>query len=319
MEVVSRLLKISYNKLIAILSPVFRSIENIMFRLDPKGSLPPSPIFIIGAPRTGSTILYQVLSNSYQISYVDNFSCAWHRNLRFGLWLSYKKYGDSPHNNFTAVHGSTLRFGGHAPSECGQFWYRWLSKERHFIDHKEVTSKMVADIRKEVMGISQYLKRPVLFKNLNAGQRLRLIKRTFPNAKIIYIRRDPRFVVRSILRARQKVGVRSDQWWSIKPPNFTELITLTEHQMCAAQVYYIERQIDQDLALFPDENIRTIHYQNLDEVMIRNLADWLGVVPKLSAEMPVFKKDNPDEISGQEWDRLIHAVNQYPFDKELFV
>jgi hypothetical protein len=311
-----KFLKRCIEKASAISSPVVRLWENNYFKVNRKSV--PAPIFIIGAPRSGSTILYQALTNAYHFAYIDNTACTWHRNLRFGLWLSQKKYGDQPHDNFKAEHGSTRNYGGHAPSECGQFWYRWLPKDRHFVDHHEVTPEMVAEIRTEVLGVSAYLKRPLLFKNLNAGQRLRFIHKAFPNAKIIFVRRDPRFVTRSILRGREKVGKKEGQWWGIMPSNFKELLKLPERLMCVSQVYYLEKQIEEDLFLFPDQNIVQIHYQDLGDHLIHELGGWCGAKPRHNAKIPQFHKDSLQQLTELEEEELNRLVEQYPFKKELF-
>ncbi|MEX1221499.1 MAG: sulfotransferase [Idiomarina sp.] len=305
-------LRLSFKKKIA---PTVRILEKAYFKsLDA-----PPPIFIIGAPRTGSTILYQALTNSYQVSYIDNLACTWHRNLRFGLMLSYLKFRNKPHNNFRSNHGDTKKFGAHAPSECGQFWYRWLPKDRHFIDYENITEEMVRDIRTEVLGAAAYLKKPILFKNLNAGQRLRLIHRCFPDAKIIFVRRDPRFVVNSIVRARKKAGVKPNEWWSIIPRNINEILCLPEKQMCAAQVYYLEKQIETDIDLFAENNVRSIHYQNLSSQLINELADWLGVEVKHGGVTPSFKSDKIELLDKNELIKLNRVVSKYEFRKELFI
>lgn len=301
------------------LAPFIRLVEDSLYgKIKGAHSIAP-PIFIIGAPRTGSTILYQALTNAYDLNYIDNTACRWHRNLRFGMWLSHRKYGNAPHNNFKADHGNTSKFGGHAPSECGGFWYRWLSSGQHFIDHHEITERMVKGLRSEVLGVSAYFNKPLLFKNLNAGQRLRLINRAFPGAKIIFIRRDPRFVVRSILKARARVGVKSHEWWSIMPPNVEELTSLPESQMCTAQVYHIERQIDEDLRLFAAENVKEIRYQELDEGLLEGIAQWLGVSRKAEGELPEFHKDVLNAMDDEELLSLDRLVSQFPFKKDLFI
>lgn len=301
----------AYRKLI---SPLIKVWENYSFNIqDAK-----PPVFIIGAPRTGSTILYQALTNAYQFAYIDNLACSWNRNLRFGMKKSWKVFGDCPHNNFRAEHGNTKQFGQHAPSECGNFWYRWLPRDRHFVDYDEVTNTMVTEIRREVLGVSDYLKRPILFKNLNVGQRLRLIHRCFPNAKIVIVRRDPRFVVRSIMRARYNLGISAGEWWSIMPPNFKELLSLPEGQMCAAQVYYLEQQIDKDIQLFEPEQVRNVHYQALSNDLLDELAVWTGARRK-SGQKPAFRKDNVDLLEVEELEQLNAWVSQYKFKKELFV
>ncbi|WP_375170184.1 sulfotransferase [Marinobacter sp.] len=297
-------------------APFIRTLEHLFFSA--KESAKP-PVFIIGAPRTGSTILYQALTNSHKVAYIDNKACAWHRNLRFGLWLSSLRYGEKPHNNFKAEHGSTASFGGHAPSECGAFWYRWLPTDRHFIDDHEVTPVMVKEIRAEVMGAAHKLQRPLLFKNLNVGQRLRLIKKAFPDAKLIFVRRDPRFVVQSILKARERLGIGAGEWWSIMPPKFQELRELPEPEMCMAQVFSLEKQIEQDLKLFPSDNVREVFYQNMSASMIQDLGKWIGVDMKPQAEMPVFRQDSLEGLAEQDLEKLSQLAAKYPFNKELFV
>jgi hypothetical protein len=53
--------------------------------LDKYGNQPlkHQPVFIIGAPRTGSTILYQTLTNLYDVLYIDNLVCRFSKNLFF--------------------------------------------------------------------------------------------------------------------------------------------------------------------------------------------------------------------------------------------
>jgi len=313
----SKYLRFLNNKLMVAFSPFLRLVERILF--SEKRGRSCSPVFIIGAPRTGSTILYQALTNAYQFTYIDNVTCTWYRNLRFGLWLSQKKYGEKPHNNFEAEQGNTHKFGGHAPSECGHFWYRWLPKDRHFIDYGEVSQKMVTELREEVFGASGFLQKPLLFKNLNAGQRLRFIYKAFPDAKIIFVRRDPRFVIRSILNVRKKIAVPAGQWWSIMPRNVDSLLELPEGEMCAAQVYHLEYQIEKDLALFHAKNVQEIHYQDFDDSLIHRLGHWAGVRPRVGGEIPEFQHDDPEKLSFQERKELNRLAQKYPFKKELFV
>jgi len=277
-----------------------------------------APTFIIGAPRTGSTILYQALTNTYNVCYIDNLTCKWHRNLLFGMWLSDKTFSDRPHNNFLAQNGDTGRYGNHAPSECGNFWYRWLPKDRHFIDYHEVKAGMVKKIRKEVDAVMHYFGKPMLFKNLNAGQRLRLLVKVFPWSKFIFIRRDPRLVVRSILNSRKKAMIRPGQWWSIMPPNYKELIALPPLEMAAAQVYYLEKQIKTDLALFPSKNIREIHHRDLSPELIHSIGTWMGATPRSHGVFPEFIKDNPGQIDRSERKLLDKVVATFPFDERCF-
>jgi len=221
------------------------------------------PIFIIGAPRTGSTILYQALTNYYNVSYIDNLTCLFHRNLFFGMYLSNKIYKNKSHNCFKSVHGNTMKTGGlHAPSECGEFWYRWLPRDHHFIDYDEITDDMVEDIRKNIFAILNYYNRLFVFKNMNAGQRLRLIYKLYPQSKFIWVKRNIQNTVKSLLKTRKQVNGNLKDWWSLMPPEYEDLKQLKPIEQVVKQVYYLEKQIYTDLNLFDKKNVKIIQYKD---------------------------------------------------------
>lgn len=176
------------------------------------------PVFIIGAPRTGSTFLYQSITNSLDVAYIDNLVELFYDSFCAGFFISKALYGNKPHNNFVSYHGNTRRLGGlHAPSECGAFWYRWLPLDDHYVRSQDIDGASKKEIRTNIKCALAIVKRPIIFKNLNAGQRLDLLNNVFPESRFIFIKRDPLATAQSIYNAKQRVNYRPDQWWSIKP------------------------------------------------------------------------------------------------------
>jgi hypothetical protein len=237
------------------------------------------PVFIIGAPRTGSTILYQMLTNKFNVLYIDNLVDQFHRNFYFGFCLSEKAFKHSAHNCFKSKHGNTLECGLRAPSESGGFWYRWLPKEHHYISKGSLPDRAVNEMRGNIFSVMNKFDKPLLFKNLNAGQRLGLISEIAPNAKFIYVKRDPMYTAQSIYKAKQKVGIQPDQWWSVKPKNYKDLLKLNPHEQIVKQIFFLEKQIEEDAKLFPKENFKTVQYldfcNNTDQ-FIKNVGPFLG-------------------------------------------
>jgi hypothetical protein len=249
----------------------------------------PAPIFIVGAPRSGSTILYQALTNALDLLYIDNVAARFYFDLTLGIAVSKLIYGDHPHENFRALHGDTSRFGGHAPSECGIFWYQWLPRDSHFVDHGSVSPRCLRQIKSAVERPSRRFGRPLIFKNLNAGQRLRLIYEVFPGARIIYITRDVEATVNSILRARHALGVPANDLWSVLPRQHEDLPLMPEEAMCREQVSRLEAQIEMDLPLFPSAQVYRVRCEELSERTINALQSWLGVGFREGFTMPEFK------------------------------
>jgi len=262
------------------LKPVSKFLQ---WRVRAKIERAPDPIFIIGAPRTGSTFLYQALTDSLDVLFIDNIACRFNRDLFFGLWLSEQVFRGKPHDCFSSRFGATQ--GAHSPSECGEFWYRWLPRDQHFVDHNEIDRRIIEQIRKEVLGPSSYFGKPLLFKNLNAGQRLRLIVEAFPNARLIYLKRNENDVVSSMLKARHSLGIPKNMIWSIRPKNYEKIESLSEEEMCREQIRLLQRQIERDIPLFPRRNVFCLHYEELTKSGIQNLCAWLEISPRRHASL----------------------------------
>jgi hypothetical protein len=249
------------SKLFSLVSPLIKVWEDKQIKKYASMPLKHQPVFIIGAPRTGSTILYQTITNQLDVLYIDNLVCHFYRNIFFGFWLSNKFFGQKAHNCFDSDHGNTN--GLHSPSECGGFWYKWLPKDRHFIDYDDITDTMVREIRDEITAVINYFDKPLVFKNLNAGQRLRLLQRCFPEAKFIFTKREALFTAQSILKAKRKLKLPDNKYWGIMSKNFKELENLTYAEQIVKQIYYIEKQIVEDVKLFDNRNLLTTEYASL--------------------------------------------------------
>ncbi len=251
------------NKVFTLLNPAVKIWEIRYIKEYSNQLLKYQPVFIIGAPRTGSTILYQTLTNQLDVLYVDNLVCKFNKNFFFGFWFSNKLCKQQAHNCFKSNHGDTKQCGDHAPSECGNYWYRWLPTDKHFIDYDDITEEMVKEIREEISAVINYFDKPLIFKNLNAGQRLRLLSRCFPEAKFIFVKRDPIFTAQSILKAKRKIGLVDNEFWSVMPKNYKILEKLNSYEQIVKQIYYIEKQIIEDSKLFRHNNFLTIDYKDL--------------------------------------------------------
>ena len=296
------------NKTIGASSPVVRKWEKPLIDYYGNLELKKQPVFIIGAPRTGSTILYQALTNIYDVLYVDNLVCRFHRNFFFGFWLSNRFYRSKPHNNFSADHGRTK--GWHSPSECGQFWYKWLPRHRHFIDYDDITPEIVRQIRLEITSVINYFNKPLVFKNLNAGQRIRLLTTCFPEATFLFITRDPVQTVQAILMAKRELHVDDGAFWSIMPRNVRELEKLDPFEQIAKQVYFLERQIVQDSSLTARGGFYTIEYKKLSLSYVDDLARKLKFDKRQRYEIPSIRINEAMLVKKEEFQLLAAQIEK---------
>ncbi len=233
------------------------------------GDGPVRPVFLVGAPRTGSTALYQLFTHALAVGYVDNLAAGFHGALSLGVGLSRRRFGTTPHGSFRSVQGNTRGDGLHAPHECGAFWYRWLPLEDHYAQADSLSAADKAHLRSEVVGAQRACRQEAfVFKNLTAGQRLKLIADVFPEARLIWCRRDAGATERSILRVRTGLDWPKDELWSIRPRGWRDLTALEVDEQIHRQVAMLEAQIEQDAGLFPADRVLSLWYD-----------DWCADVP----------------------------------------
>lgn len=304
----------TYLRIIATISqPMFAALEPWYYRRNFKAPSSRAPVFIVGAPRTGSTVLYQMLSNNNDFLYIDNLASAFNTSLPFGIWLSQLIFKGKAHNSFQSSYGNTPLL--HSPSESQSFWHRWFPKDRDFVDLDDVSQDRIQDLQKTIISIMEHHKKNILFKNLACSQRIRVIHYAFPNAKFIFIKRDPVFTAQSLLLARRELGISDSAWWSVKPKEFGSINNLPIHQKLIQQISMVERQIVTDLKNIPDKNKIEINYQDLPDGVTR-IKEFLGLSANPIADANIRKFENKVHMVEAEFNLLRVAYGSIDRVKE---
>ncbi|MBN2662970.1 MAG: sulfotransferase [Bacteroidales bacterium] len=220
------------------------------------------PVFIIGTPRSGSTILFQVLTNYLDVSYITNLVNLAKKNPFFGFYLNEKINKNEPHNTFNSSFGKTDSQNFNAPNE-GLFWYKWLKKGEYYSDENSLNKSQKKEFRDTIYAIINKYHKPFLIKNLSFSVRIKLLHNIFPNAKYIYIKREQAFIAQSIIMAKRKLNIPDDAIWSVKPENFAEFEKAGLIKQVVNQVVSIENQINTDKKLIDKSNFLEINYSDL--------------------------------------------------------
>jgi len=258
------------NRFAGLASIALRPVENYLAKkYGDEGIKKYPPVFIIGAPRTGSTIFYQVITNYWDIGYINNLECLFYRNIIFGELLSQKIFKSKSHNNFKAYHGATK--GYNSPSECGSFWYRWFPSDRHFVGADELSELQKREMRRVVYAMIALKGKPFFFKNMNCGQRIGALSQIFPEALFIYCARNPLYTAQSLLETRKRVYGNYNTWWSIMPKEYHKLQSLQLIEQVVAQIYYIEKQINKDLEKYYSDKWIELKYEHFAENPLKQL------------------------------------------------
>jgi len=271
------------------------------------------PIFIIGAPRTGSTILYQILTNHLDVLYISNLVNLCRENTFLGFRLHKTFFGNKPHNCFTSRFGQTEDGGLIAPHE-GLFWYKWLPTDKHYVVPEEISPKDKQEMRDYFYAIMNFYDRPLLVKNLSFSLRLELLHDLFPAAKFINIRRNPLDTSLSLLKARDKNKIDDQKMWSILPPGFQEKSFNNKYELIVYQIHKILQEIENRKSLFPADHWIDVNYENLQDVseILNEIAGMFDINESyisVNKNNLYFKKSNT--CQQKEKDYLTNEIYKY--------
>ena len=268
------------------------------------------PVFIVGAPRSGSTVFFQALTNSLNVTYVSNLVELCRELPMVGFSLHDRIFDSRPHNSFTSKYGNTSRL--YEPAES-IMWRQWLIPGRHYILPGEVSEEKKQAFKRTAWAILNRFSRPWVIKNLSFGMRLKLIKELFPEAYIIFIKRETFYNAQSIYVAYKNFGVADSELWSIRPPNYQDIRGLPLEQKVVAQVFYIEKEIEQNIGLFGDRGI-TVQFEdfvNRPEFYVQKIKNEIGATDREGAvEIKVFNS-NKIKITQQEEQLIRNAIQKY--------
>ncbi len=207
-------------------------------------SLPNPPIFFLGAPRSGTTLAMQVITDVFDLGYLSNRHCRYYGAPGLAEKLFHPIEG-RPRSSYRSVHGVTD--ASYAPSECSQWWYRFFRRYPRYVDLPGAEERKMVRFRRSVQSMLQACGKPVLYKNPHAALRIQPIAKYIPESLFIIMERDEVENAHSLLEVRHKVHKDYQKWWSMEPPSIGELQKLPAHEQVVEQIRHIHLTIEKDL------------------------------------------------------------------------
>lgn len=255
-----------------------------VFKVFQKEQINVTPIFILGAPRSGTTMISQIVFNAIQrksfLANVDNYL----PNVPFITSFIKKKVKTQ---NLTSNYGRIEGLGG--LSEAGNVWNKWFPDETKD-GYNYVNDFFFSD--SQVIGIRKFFKRQCVSqssgvfinKNVKHSVRILALNKVFPNASYIIVKRDLHDNALSLLKAREVIGQGKNEWLWAKPRDYNQLIDKEPEESVVGQVALINKDIDRDIKLISRRKIVFVDYDlllengktYLDNTLKEPLEDWTG-------------------------------------------
>lgn len=221
-----------------------------------------STVHVIGPPRSGTTLLVQLISSCLEVGYVNNLiACFWDAPV-YGIHLSRKLLGTSTPSSFDSEFGRTQ--GPAEPHEFGLFWSRLLGY-RDFVEPPPAHDEEIdwQRVRRVLTNMCAAFAMPVVFKSFHLIFHLERIAAALPMTCFVRVRRDPVQTAMSLLRARRQYASSEDDWVGVAPKEYEWLRREPVPVQVAGQVHFLDRLIDGALAAIGGANVLELR---LDDV-----------------------------------------------------
>ena len=239
-------------------------------------------LFIVGVPRSGTTLLHQLIARHLDLGYVSN------RIARYWMapvWAS-RRYFPSVHIRRSLPLASDLggTQGDHSPHEFGYFWQFHLEPGEHDrLGEGDESQRRLGAVARELEALAGFHGSGVVLKNLNyVDLNIPALARALPTSRFLLIERDPRFVAQSILLARRKRYGDERTWLSVRFPGYRALLDRDPGEQAVAQIETVSAAIRAGLAAVPSERTQRLGYEEL----VADPVPWLtSIAERLQAEL----------------------------------
>lgn len=228
-------------------------------------------IFILGNPRSGSTLLLQWLANLGCFGYPSNLISRFYEAPYLGAKIQkvlaeYDFKGEifdpDYEKKFFSDLGKTK--GPLAPHEFWYFWRRFFKyDEIQKLEPEKLNEIDVELLLSELGALEHEFQKPLVFKGMMFNWDVQFLNSIFEKALFINLKRNPIQNMDDIFYARKNFFGDIEKWYSFKPPEYEQLKSKGPIAQVAGQVFYTNQYIDKQFEKISDDKILSIEYEEL--------------------------------------------------------
>ena len=216
------------------------------------------PVFIVGSPRSGTTVLYQLLCKHTNFSYINNFIGHWYRIPILAAKAYTVLFQGGNELELNSNFGKSKNHYG--PNEFGEFWYKYYSKTHSF---KNQNKKSAEKLKMEIAAITKIFEKPILLKNVVNSMRIESLSNIFDNSTFIVIERDKLDNAQSILNARISLHNNKNHQSAVITPSMRDNPSLPFYKDIINQLNDIHLNIESSFKRLDKDKSIFIEYEDL--------------------------------------------------------
>lgn len=315
-----------------------QSLESVLAEINsaipdtmtPPYDTPQMPVvFIVGAPRSGTTLMSQWLAASGLFAYPSNLIARFFGNPYLGAKIQ-QALITSDSNRQVFTEDQTFSFssdlgrtdGALAPSEFWYFWRRFFQfGDISFMSEKELESVDTKGFLSGLAGLEAAQGMPIVTKAMNMNWNLSFLDSIMPHVLFINVERDPFYNVQSLLYARERFFGDRDRWYSFKPPAYPELCKKPALEQVVGQIFHNREGVRAGLKTISPKRQLTIDYASFCDDPKSTMALIKGKFAAQGFDLPntnegpdSFKASRSVHLTAEETTETNRLIAQYDVD-----
>lgn len=217
------------------------------------------PIFVVGAPRSGTTVAYLMITTRYVSGFLPNLSKRWPNNQLLAVALASRMGSDRARSSLENVRGEAA--GAMAPSDGWTVFHRWFGRYDARGDH--LTTERLHEFQTIAWFAERWYGGPFVNKNNDHATRIPVLAELFPHALFVNVVRARPDAVLSLCKVRESLGVPTEDWWATATPEFSDETAGTQLRRAVITVLGAQRHIERELSRLPADRYLTVGYPEL--------------------------------------------------------
>jgi hypothetical protein len=265
-------------------------------------------LFIVGAPRSGTTLLYQLAVRHLRLAYVDNAAARFWMAPTVGLLHPFRPRAGAERSrvSLSSVLGSSE--GPHGPHEFSYFWQHWMGfRPTDELSPDELSAVDWEGLDRKLAAVAGVFRAPLIVKSINfVDYHVSWLAARGPRYRFVWIERDPLFVVQSILESRRLRYGDESAWWSIRPADVDAWRGAAPIEQVCHQVSHVRTSLRRAFEALPMDRRLVLQYADLvadPGTALARVAELAGVEAPASGEIPLRPQQSRDRWRRTEADR----------------
>jgi Sulfotransferase family len=241
-------------------APLLRPVDAMLGREERRrlASAAPSSsapmMLVVGAPRSGTTLVAQTLVHQLRVSFPTNLG-AWFPTSPISAQRRFGRPLRASRTDRRNYYGQTP--GLHDHNDAFHLWNRWLGSDRYRAG--PLSDAATTDLRRFFAAWHATFRDPFVNKNNRNTDALVELADALPRATLLVVERDHDAVARSLITARRLVHGDEQRAWGLLARDATsptDVAHAVDDQLAA-----IERRIDDALGIIDTTRIMRVRFE----------------------------------------------------------